>query len=255
MHLDLDIDSTLKYKSNSQKVRFLTEEWAHRNVLCPGCCKNLERYPNNTPVSDFYCLNCKEDYELKAASKMIGGSISDGAYHTMIERLSSRSNPNLLLLQYDAQLWLVKNLSAIPRYYFTPDIIQKRNPLSPTAKRAGWVGCNILVGQIPVAGRINIIENQIVQPLEKIQTAWNKTRFLNKVKNNEAKGWLLQTMLCIDRIGKNEFQLKDLYRYEKILSEVFPENNHIKEKLRQQLQILRDRGYLDFVGGGIYVVK
>ena len=33
MHLDLDIDSTLKYKSNSQKVRFLTEEWAHRNVL------------------------------------------------------------------------------------------------------------------------------------------------------------------------------------------------------------------------------
>ena len=186
---------------------------------------------------------------------MIGGSISDGAYHTMIERLSSRSNPNLLLLQYDAQLWLVKNLSAIPRYYFTPDIIQKRNPLSPTAKRAGWVGCNILVRQIPVAGRINIIENQIVQPLEKIQTAWNKTRFLNKVKNNETKGWLLQTMLCIDRIGKNEFQLKDLYRYEKILSEVFPENNHIKEKLRQQLQILRDRGYLDFVGGGIYVVK
>ena len=100
-----------------------------------------------------------------------------------------------------------------------------------------------------------IIENQIVQPLEKIQTAWNKTRFLNKLKNNEAKGWLLQTMLCIDRIGKNEFQLKDLYRYEKILSEIFPENNHIKEKLRQQLQILRDRGYLDFVGGGIYVVK
>ncbi len=255
MHLDLNIGGALKYKSNSQKARFLTEEWAHRNVLCPGCGKSLERYVNNTPVADFYCLNCDEDYELKAVSKTIGKSISDGAYHTMIERLTSRSNPNLLLLQYDAECWSVKNLAAIPKYYFTPDIIRKRTPLSSTAKRAGWVGCNILVGEIPVAGKIHIISNQLIQPLEKILTAWSKTSFLKEIKNNETKGWLLQTMLCIDRIGKHEFQLTDIYEFEKTLSEVFPDNNHIKEKLRQQLQILRDRGYLDFVGGGVYVLR
>ncbi len=255
MHLDLDIYGALKYKSKPQKARFVTEEWVHRNVLCPGCGKRLERYANNTPVADFYCLNCEEDYELKAVSKAIGKSIADGAYHTMIERLSSRSNPNLLLLQYDAQCWTIMNLAAIPKYYFTPDIIRKRNPLSSTARRAGWVGCNILVGKIPTAGKIQIISNQLIQPLEKIITAWNKTSFLKEIKNNETKGWLLQTMRCIDRIGKHEFQLKDLYEYETMLREAFPENNHIKEKLRQQLQILRDRGYLDFVGGGIYVLR
>lgn len=255
MNLDLDIDSALKYKSKSQKARFLTEEWTHKNILCPGCGKSLERHANNTPVADLYCLNCKEDYELKALSKTIGKSISDGAYHTMIERLSSRSNPNLLLLQYDAECWSVKNFSAIPKYYFTPGIIQKRNPLSLTAKRAGWVGCNILVGEIPVAGKIEIISNQLVQPLEKIITAWGKTKFLKEIKNPEMKGWLLQTMLCIDRIGKQEFQLKDVYKFEKMLCEVFPDNKHIKEKLRQQLQILRDRNYIDFVGGGVYVLR
>jgi type II restriction enzyme len=254
MHLDLDIDSALKYKSKSQKARFLTEEWAHRNVSCPGCGARLERYANNTPVADFYCLSCDEDYELKAVSKTIGKTISDGAYHTMIERLSSRSNPNLLLLQYDAECWSVKNLTAIPKYYFTPNIIQKRAPLSSTAKRAGWVGCNILVGEIPVVGKIHIISNQLTQSLEKILAAWKKTSFLKEIKNAEAKGWLLQTMLCIDRIGKREFDLKDIYEFEKLLRETFPDNNHIKEKLRQQLQILRDRGYLDFVGGGVYAL-
>lgn len=255
IYFDINSDSVRNYKSKSQKVRFLAEEWAHRNVLCPGCGKSLERYPNNTPVADFHCLDCKGDYELKAASKAIGKSISDGAYYAMIERLSSQSNPNLLLLQYDAESWSVKNLTAIPKYYFTPDIIRKRTPLSSTAKRAGWVGCNIIVGEIPVAGKIHIISNQLIQPLEEIQAAWSKTSFLKEIKNNEAKGWLLQTMLCIDRIGKHEFQLKDVYKFEKMLREAFPDNNHIKEKLRQQLQILRDRGYLDFVGGGVYVLR
>lgn len=45
--------------------------------------------------------------------------IPDGAYRTMMTRLAAHTNPNLLLLQYDAEHWAVKNLLAIPRYYFT----------------------------------------------------------------------------------------------------------------------------------------
>lgn len=255
MHLNLDIDGLLQYKSKAQKARFITERWAHKNIPCPGCGGGLDRYLNNTPVADFYCLVCVEDYELKASSGKIGKIIPDGAYRTMIERLSSHSNPNLLLLEYDTKCWSVKNLTAIPKYYFTPSIIQERAPLSLTAKRAGWVGCNIRVGEIPVAGKIYIISNELIQPLEKIRADWEKTNFLKEIKNYEAKGWLLQTMLCIDRIGKREFDLKDVYKFENSLREAFPDNNHIKEKLRQQLQILRDRGFLDFVGSGVYALR
>ena len=32
----------------------------------------------------------------------------------------------------------------------------------------------------------------------------------------------------------------------------YPNNNFIKDKIRQQLQILRDKGLIDFVGRGNY---
>jgi type II restriction enzyme len=43
-----------------------------------------------------------------------------------------------------------------------------------------------------------------------------------------------------------------MYVFEEELRKKYPNNNFIKDKLRQQLQILRDRGYLEFVGRGIY---
>ena len=43
-----------------------------------------------------------------------------------------------------------------------------------------------------------------------------------------------------------------MYEFETQLSIQFPENNHIKDKIRQQLQILRDQNMIEFVGRGIY---
>ncbi len=59
-------------------------------------------------------------------------------------------------------------------------------------------------------------------------------------------------MRCIDSLNKKEFLLDDLYKFESELSKLHPENRHIKDKIRQQLQFLRDRGYLSFIGGGKY---
>ena len=36
------------------------------------------------------------------------------------------------------------------------------------------------------------------------------------------------------------------------LSKKHPDNHHIKPKIRQQLQFLRDKGYLEFVERGRY---
>ena len=71
----------------------------------------------------------------------------------MIERITSDSNPDLFLLQYSEQ-YDVTALMLIPRFFFVPEIIKKRKPLAPTARRHDWVGCNILYHQIPDQGRI-----------------------------------------------------------------------------------------------------
>jgi type II restriction enzyme len=74
-------------------------------------------------------------------------------------------------------------------------------------------------------------------------------------KDPTSKGWLLTVMQCIDRVGKAEFSLNELYQFEEELRTVYPSNRHIKEKMRQKLQILRDKGFLEFIGRGIYRLR
>ena len=62
-------------------------------------------------------------------------------------------------------------------------------------------------------------------------------------------------MKCVDAIGKSEFQIDDVYAFEKRLGHLYPGNKNIKPKIRQQLQFLRDRGYLEFVSRGYYRLR
>lgn len=59
-------------------------------------------------------------------------------------------------------------------------------------------------------------------------------------------------MNCIDKINKTKFSLEDIYKYEDYLRQSHPDNKHIKDKIRQQLQYLRNKGYLKFLGNGKY---
>lgn len=47
-------------------------------------------------------------------------------------------------------------------------------------------------------------------------------------------------MLCVDKLKKEEFTLQDMYGFESELSRKHPGNNFVKNKIRQQLQELRD---------------
>ena len=62
-------------------------------------------------------------------------------------------------------------------------------------------------------------------------------------------------MKCIELLGKKEFHIDDAYGFEARLSQLYPNNRHVKQKIRQQLQFLRDRNYLDFVSRGFYRVR
>jgi len=241
------------YKSPSQKARVLTEHWVDNQVYCPNCGhSNIDKYENNKPVADFFCPNCKEDYELKSKKTTIGDKIVDGAYHTMIERLHSSNNPSLFLLSYDLQNFEVLNFLVIPKHFFIPEIIEERKPLAPTAHRAGWVGCNILLQGIPQTGKIFFVKNNQPEPKDKVLAEWKKTLFLREEKEISTKGWLLDVMNCIERLGHKEFSLDEVYSFVDMLSKRHPENKHIKDKIRQQLQILRDKGYLEFIERGCY---
>jgi hypothetical protein len=51
------------------------------------------------------------------------------------------------------------------------------------------------------------------------------------------------------------FSIDDLYLKIDLLEERFPQNRHVKEKIRQTLQRLRDDGLLLFYGGGAYSIN
>lgn len=252
MEIFLDLKLAENYKSASQKVRILTENWAKTEVFCPACGNSVTEYENNRPVADFFCQNCREEYELKSKKDNIGVKIVNGAYRTMIERLESSNNPNFFLLNYNLQNLSVQNFFVIPKHFFVPQIIEERSPLSETARRAGWVGCNISLKDIPNSGKIFYIKDSKVVPKNEVMKNWQKTLFLREEKQISARGWTLDIMNCIDKLGKGDFTLNEVYAFEKELEKQHPGNRHIKDKIRQQLQILRDKGYIDFIERGKY---
>ncbi|MEP0861990.1 MAG: restriction endonuclease [Ignavibacterium sp.] len=252
MDLKLNLNIARLYKSNPQKIRIVTESWVKRNGYCPGCGKELIEFENNKPVADFYCIDCEEEFELKSKNaKNVVNKIVNGAYEKMIQRITSEHNPSFFLLTYNNTTLEVNNFLIIPRFYFLPEIIERRNPLSPTARRAGWVGCNILLNEIPKNGRIYFVKNSSIIDKTRVLENWHKSSFL-KTKKGETKGWILDVMNCIDSINKDVFYLDDLYKYEKRLKDKHPNNNFIRDKIRQQLQILRDKGIIEFLGRGKY---
>ena len=255
MKLTLPVKIAEVYSSSSQRIRVMTEYWVTQSVFCPNCGSKLNNFENNRPVADFYCKKCAEEYELKSKHGNMGTKIVDGAYSTMIERLVANNNPNFFFLTYDKFTFEIRNFLTIPKYFFIPDIIQIRPALSPTARRAGWIGCNIVMSNIPEFGKIFYVQNGIAKSKNEVLDRWSKTEFVRGAHNIEAKGWLLDVLVCVEKIKKAEFSLEDVYAFESHLKAKHPLNNNIKAKIRQQLQFLRDKDVIEFVGRGRYRMR
>jgi len=251
MNLSFNTSLAKNYSSNSQIARILTENWVLENSYCPNCgFVSLNEFSNNKPVADFYCGNCSEEFELKSKNGSLTKTITDGAYSTMVERINSNKSPNFFFLTYTKE-WKVDNFLIIPKQFFTTEIIIKRKPLAQTAKRAGWIGCNINISNVPLVGKVFLVKDSKLIDKKIVENTFNKTLFLRN-KPNESKGWILDVMSCIDTIKKDKFTLDEVYKFEDKLRLKYPNNNFIKDKIRQQLQILRDKGMIEFEGRGHY---
>jgi len=136
-HMKLGFEeSQTTYTSGTQKARAWTEAWVGAQAYCPNCGHaKMAQFPNNSPLADFFCTSCSEEFELKSQKKTFGARVADGAYGTKCERLAACNNPNLLLMNYDPGSRSVINLFIVPKHFFIRDIIEQRKPLAPSLEK------------------------------------------------------------------------------------------------------------------------
>jgi len=300
------------YTSGSQRARVVTESWGEQNLYCPNCSSpKLNRLEHNTKASDFSCPRCKFWYQLKGQKTPIRSSITDGAYESMMDAIRHDRTPNFYFMQYELATWRIVNLLLVPHFAFPPSAIIKRKPLSATARRHGWVGCNFALDRIPIDARITIVRDQIIAPAGEVRDRFRKVKPLSELSVTE-RGWTLDVLTIVRRLEAHglgpeggtptgrirtpeggtgdppvtvgnlptgssvfpaqgnlpaeipsprpasrrtvqasglchpgrEFTNQDIYAFERELETLHPGNRHIRDKIRQQLQILRDRGFL-----------
>ncbi len=253
MNLQMDAAKACGFKSRSQMVRAVTEDWAASHLYCPACdAKRLARTPSNTKAIDLNCTKCDAGFQLKSGINWNVKSVPDAAYGAMIAAIRGDRVPSLLVMQYSLQ-WTVRNLLLVPHFFFHESAIKARPPLRPTARRAGWVGCNILLSAIPPEGKLQLVANGIALNRRSVRIQYQRMRPLAQVPVN-LRGWTLKVLNLVHAIGTAEFSLADVYAREKELVRAFPNSRNVRPKIRQQLQKLRDLGIIRFQGDGQYEI-
>jgi type II restriction enzyme len=80
---------------------------------------------------------------------------------------------------------------------------------------------------------------------------FKRVKPLGEIKAKE-RGWTLDVLNIVRRLEKTEFKNEDVYAFTRELEKLHPDNRHVKDKIRQQLQVLRDTGFLTHVGSGVW---
>jgi type II restriction enzyme len=252
--MDLSLNTVLasKFSSPSQRARVLTEDWFERNMYCPNCPNtSLRKSPNNLMVVDFQCERCGSEYQVKSKKGTLGRKLRDAAFQPMMDRILANRSPHFAFLQYNSTEWTVDALLLVPGHFITTSVIERCAPLSVSARRAGWVGCNILAEAIPSDGRLLAIHDRVALPPHEVRRQWAKFIWLAS-KPAQTRGWTTELLRRVRNFRGREFALDELYEFEPELSCQFPNNRNIRPKIRQQLQVLRDRGIIQFLGKSTY---
>ena len=98
---------------------------------------------------------------------------------------------------------------------------------------------------------IEIIRDGVARPRESVREQFRRLNRLREVPI-ERRGWTTLTLSVLRELQRPEFSLAEIYNREQFFSLVYPNNRNIRAKVRQQLQVLRDLGYLEFCGAGTY---
>lgn len=254
MNLQCKVELASGYRSASQIARILSEHWCTRELYCPACDSDrLTGSKPNTPAVDFECAKCEQPFQLKSLQHWNPRKVVDAGYEAMLRAIRADRTPNLLLLQY-SKTWTIQNLLLVPRMFFTESVIEKRKPLGPNARRAGWVGCNILLGEIPSDGKISMISGGEPIRKKRVREEFSRVKQLAELPPS-LRGWTLDVLRAVRQLGKPAFALQEMYAFESELRALHPKNQNVRPKIRQQLQVLRDLGLITFHDPGKYRVS
>jgi type II restriction enzyme len=88
---------------------------------------------------------------------------------------------------------------------------------------------------------------------ESVRETWHVFSFLRNVAP-ESRGWMADVLACVRDLRKSEFTLHEVYEFEERLGRMHKGNQNVRPKIRQQLQVLRDRRIVEFLGRGKYRV-
>ena len=256
--MDLGLDTSLGcgLSSASQRTRRMTEDWVTRNLFCLAC-KSDRLYPArpNKPVFDHTCPQCYARYQIKGKKSAFGNTVINSEYQHKTKAIRDGEAPHYAFLSYSDTVWSVTDLFVIPGHFLSLRTVRQRPPLKHTAKRAGHIGSQILLNLLPDEARVYVVKNGIDRSPPVVRRDWKRYEFLK-----EGGGWTADILSCVRILeletSSTEFALQDFYnRFEDELASRYPENQNIKAKIRQQLQYLRNRDVITFLGKGRYWIK
>ena len=105
-----------------------------------------------------------------------------------------------------------------------------------------------ILSKVPKEKRIKMPKIDIEQISDFVDVYTGGTESIKETLS----GWKLSIFECLLQIQEDSFDLTDIYEFEDSLQQQYPENQYVKDKIRQQLQELRDLGLIEFLGQGQY---
>lgn len=110
---------------------------------------------------------------------------------------------------------------------------------------------HILYSDIPEQGKIKIIENRQLKAIDNVVNQYKHIKQL-QTDSIESRGWLIDVLNCVNSIPRKDFSLIDVYKFTDELQKKHIDNHNVQAKIRQQLQLLRDKGFIEFTERGHY---
>jgi type II restriction enzyme len=180
----------------------------------------------------------------------LNGKLLGAEYSTTLASIEAEQHPSLILLRYSRTNMIVVDVRFIHRACITKSCLVARNPLGPNARRAGWQGSLIVLDQIPGTAKIDVVQAGVISSPRSVCIQWQIAQRMLQ-QNLESRGWTTDILRFLEQL-QPRFILKDVYCFERELGKLHPGNSHIRAKIRQQLQILRDLGLISFENRGEY---
>ena len=150
--------SNPQWKSNSRIIGRASEIYCYKNIKCLNCdISELFECSTNEKSKDQICHKCNKKYQIKCKKitnkqhenilktkifKTIGAE-----YNTTLKSISQ--DIDYLIILYD-ESYKILDIIHIDSKNITCDNIIPRKPLSSSAKRAGWQGCNLCFADFDV---------------------------------------------------------------------------------------------------------